>query len=244
MPINAGDVHPTLGLIATGMKDGSVLLSDLPTGRPIKVLHDHRSCVIAVSFSPNGLYLATGSEGCECLIWGLGGADCSMIARLDGHDLELTGCCFSHDSSLFISSSFDGTVRIYRVTPCARPLLEEDEDTPLAGLGHPDSDHDGEDVDMEDDHPAPAAGPSGHAAAAAAAAARSAACGLPPTPYARFEFENVIVVDAHRQEELPGAMVGGICAHPTKRWLATTSVRPIPGVDIWQVDAPSDRFDI
>ena len=100
------------------------------------VLH-HQSCINALAFSPNGKYLASGSDDGNVVIWNLeaGKVLCelgqshnsSIASQLTSnavHSDPVVSLCWSKDSELLTSASMDGSLRISHVIPTRQNNME------------------------------------------------------------------------------------------------------------------------
>jgi WD40 repeat protein len=72
----------------------------------------HNGFVMAVSFSPNGKSLATGSADNTVKIWK---PDGTWVRTMVGHNDAVRSLSFSHDGQMLASGSADNTVRIWTV---------------------------------------------------------------------------------------------------------------------------------
>lgn len=76
-------------------------------------LRGHSGAVYSVTFSPDGVFIATAGADGIVRIWNaLGG---SLIGTLSGHVGDVNFATFSPDAHLLVSSGADGTVRIWDV---------------------------------------------------------------------------------------------------------------------------------
>jgi WD40 repeat protein len=83
-------------------------------GRP---LHGHELATRTAAFSPDGRWLATGSEEGAIRLWDLSPVDpTSRVFALDGHKGAVHGLAFSADGRWLVSGAADGTVRLWRLT--------------------------------------------------------------------------------------------------------------------------------
>ncbi len=100
--------------IAIGCRSGEVKILD---GFTQNILLDgsyaHTSCVTCIGFSPNGLYLATGSMDKTIKLWNV--KSYSRIGQLLQGQLVPSCVIFSPDGKQLASSSYDGIIRLWDV---------------------------------------------------------------------------------------------------------------------------------
>uniref|UniRef100_A0A674BAY8 Bromodomain and WD repeat domain containing 1 n=1 Tax=Salmo trutta TaxID=8032 RepID=A0A674BAY8_SALTR len=72
--------------------------------------------MVCSSFSPGGMFLATGSTDDVIRIYYLGGGNPEKISELHEHTDKVDSIQFCHSGERFVSGSRDGTARIWRLT--------------------------------------------------------------------------------------------------------------------------------
>jgi WD40 repeat protein len=75
-------------------------------------LEGHRDCVISVSFSPDGLTLASGSGDTVIKLWNVLSGE--LKATLEGHTHGVASVTYSPDDRMLASGSYDGTIKLWR----------------------------------------------------------------------------------------------------------------------------------
>ncbi len=105
-----GRFSPDGSLLATYFRTG-IILYDVSTGRTRLTL-PHPSRTIAVAFSPDGRFLATGSDDYLVRLWDLRNPAQPRI--LPGHTSSIYGIAFSPDGRRLVSSGIDAA-RVWNV---------------------------------------------------------------------------------------------------------------------------------
>lgn len=93
--------------------DRYVQMFDVKSGQRVRQLAGHSSDIFRFSFSPNGMWIASGSRDNTVHVWNI---DTGEIVRvLRGHTDRIIGVKFSADSRWLASASanHDGTIRIW-----------------------------------------------------------------------------------------------------------------------------------
>ncbi len=108
------DYDPTGETIAYGTLSNGVMIVDAKTGQPIKHL-PITAPVGDVAFSPDGQWLAAGSDDNEIRLWRT--ADYEFLKTLEGHTHYVNGVAFSpaERGRLLVSGSHDKKVGIWDV---------------------------------------------------------------------------------------------------------------------------------
>lgn len=89
------------------------LWDPLHSTKPIARLVGHQKQVNHVTFSPNGLFVASAGFDNHVKLWSA--VDGKFIATLRGHVGPVYQCCFSADSRLLVSASRDTTLKVWDV---------------------------------------------------------------------------------------------------------------------------------
>ncbi|KAG9062248.1 WD repeats region domain-containing protein [Linnemannia hyalina] len=99
------------GRVASARETGSVTIWDAGTGLVDFVLCGHTETVDAVSFSPCGHWIATGSNDKSIRLWD--SRTGQLCRTLSGHTDWVSSLGFSPDGLALVSGSMDGTLRIW-----------------------------------------------------------------------------------------------------------------------------------
>lgn len=86
---------------------------DVATGEEILVLPGHRDSVNAVSWSPDGRWIATASRDPFVRVWNAETGE--LEARLSGHTGEVITVDWGPDSRRLVSGGWDGSARVWEV---------------------------------------------------------------------------------------------------------------------------------
>ena len=99
------------GLSFSDEKLGEIHLIDLKAGRIAGVLKGHESWINALSFSPSGERLASGSADRTVRVWGVSDGRCERVFK--GHKGQVLGVAFTPDGRRIATASMDETARIW-----------------------------------------------------------------------------------------------------------------------------------
>lgn len=104
------DMHPSERFILSTSLDGSWALSDTETNEVLMV-EEGQGKLTCGKFHPDGLYMATGADNGNVLIWDM---ERQTVAHAyDGHDAAVNSMSFSENGRYIATSSVDGVVKIW-----------------------------------------------------------------------------------------------------------------------------------
>ena len=98
------------GMLATATGQ-TAKLWDMLTGRELRVFKGHVGIIRAVSFSPDGKRLATGSLDGSVKLWDT--ATAQEVTAVMRHSREVSSVVFSPDGQRLATGSFDGTAKLW-----------------------------------------------------------------------------------------------------------------------------------
>jgi WD40 repeat protein len=100
-----------LALNSIKLKDGTVRVWDVKSGRELHVLKGHKEHVSSISFSPDGRLLASGSFDRSVRVWDIKTG--KQQAVLKEHDGAIHSVQFSHDGMLLASGAEDARLLLW-----------------------------------------------------------------------------------------------------------------------------------
>lgn len=98
--------------LITGCTDTKVRIHDGVTGKIKRVIEGHEKFVHAVAYAPTGDHFASAADTGRIRIYDRDGDE---QARWSGHDAAIWALRFTRDGKTLISTSHDGTVRLWDV---------------------------------------------------------------------------------------------------------------------------------
>ena len=84
---------------------------DIASGKTVRTFDEHKAAVKCVAYSPDGRWLASGSNDTSVIIREL--ATGNVVHTLKGHRNTIYGLAWSPDGTQLASSSFDRTVCVW-----------------------------------------------------------------------------------------------------------------------------------
>lgn len=114
-PLDSLALAPSGQQCATGGWDGVARVWDLKTGKPLHEFQHGGLYVHSVAFSPDGRWLATGSDDPAGFVqlWDLTSGE--RLAVLSGHTDAVLSVAFNRDGKQLLTSSYDKTARLWNV---------------------------------------------------------------------------------------------------------------------------------
>ncbi len=92
---------------------GVIILWDVAKGEKISILEGHSKPITALTYSPDGTLIATGSKDKTIIVWNAQSGN--QLKVLQGHSGTINSLAFSSDGKLLYSGSLDGTVIIWKL---------------------------------------------------------------------------------------------------------------------------------
>ncbi|KAM7346822.1 MTOR associated protein, LST8 [Cochliomyia hominivorax] len=119
-PVNAACLHPNQVEIAMGAQNGGVYLWDVKSEVHEQLIPEVEASIQDVAISPDGQYMAAVNNKGNCYIWSLSSSPNQKLTTLQpklkiaAHKRYVLRCKFSPDSRLLVTTSGDGTARIWK----------------------------------------------------------------------------------------------------------------------------------
>ena len=127
--INVLVMSPDGKWVASGSRDGTIILRDLKSGVNVQQwvgapYHDGRHCsrgVTSLAFSPDGRCLVSGGGGTKAMVWDLSSGGVRQVATLSAaHDADynvtpphVSACSWSPDGKTIATGFHDGTTLLW-----------------------------------------------------------------------------------------------------------------------------------
>lgn len=121
-PIAACAFSPDGKCALTGGMDNEVWLWDVETGRPLRVLNDHKDSAWSLAWSSDQRLILTGSLDRTVRLWDSNTGRCLRL--LKGHESEILSVALSPDQRLALSGSKDHSVRLWDLETGGCRVLE------------------------------------------------------------------------------------------------------------------------
>lgn len=118
--VNAACLHPNQVEIAMGTQNGGVYLWDVKSEVHEQLIPEVDASIQDVAISPDGQYMAAVNNKGNCFIWSLNSSPNQKLStlhpklKISAHKRYVLRCKFSPDSRLLVTTSADGTARIWK----------------------------------------------------------------------------------------------------------------------------------
>jgi WD40 repeat protein len=106
-------ISPDERSLATGNWDGEIILKDINTGEPLKVLHAHAGIVQVLLFNADGSVLVSGGSDGLIKVWQLPTG--RLRQTLVGTKTEILSLALSRNGQVLASASQDGQVNLWQL---------------------------------------------------------------------------------------------------------------------------------
>ncbi|XP_063700798.1 protein LST8 homolog [Culicoides brevitarsis] len=117
-PVNAVCLHPNQVELAIGSQNG-VYLWDVKSDMHEQLIPEVDASIQDICISSNGLFMAAVNNKGNCYVWDLISkeqqlTETSPRLKIDAHKKYALRCRFSPDSSMLVTTSGDGTAKVYK----------------------------------------------------------------------------------------------------------------------------------
>jgi WD40 repeat protein len=106
-------ISPDQRSLATGTWNGEIILKDITTGEPLKVLHAHAGIVQVLLFNTDGNVLVSGGSDGLIKVWQLPSG--RLQQTLVGTKTEILSLALSRNGQVLASASQDGQVNLWQL---------------------------------------------------------------------------------------------------------------------------------
>lgn len=110
----------------------SVQLRDVASGAVIREFQGHQAGINSVVYSPDGQFLASGSDDHTVRLWQV--SDTGRVQVLAGHTDWVWSVAYSPDGTLLASASRDNTVRVWRTADGSLARVLTGHTDPVTGV--------------------------------------------------------------------------------------------------------------
>jgi WD40 repeat protein len=108
--------NPDRPYFATGAEHGRVALWHLETGEAIRSIQAHTSAVTALTFSPDGRFLVSGSNNSTIKLWDLeSAAEQPVFVINHAHLSQVLSIAISSQTQTIVSSGADRTIKLWNL---------------------------------------------------------------------------------------------------------------------------------
>lgn len=107
--------------MAIGTASGRILLEDAVSGETKAILDGHKSPVLSVTFSGDGLTLASGSVDETVRLWDVATGKALTVLPGEGYYYSVA---FNRESNALITGSGDNSAKIWPVLPRGQQLID------------------------------------------------------------------------------------------------------------------------
>uniref|UniRef100_A0A6M2DSP2 Target of rapamycin complex subunit lst8 n=1 Tax=Xenopsylla cheopis TaxID=163159 RepID=A0A6M2DSP2_XENCH len=121
-PVNAVCLHPNQAEILVGDQSGIIHLWDLKTDHNEQLIPEAEASIQDIAIDPDGTLMAAVNNKGHCFVWSLNSGNPDEPTKLtpkqhiEAHSKYALRCRFSPDSAFLVTTSADGTARIWRTS--------------------------------------------------------------------------------------------------------------------------------